>query len=264
MSVSSRVSSLWKRPDPNAEAVLKKLLEQAAGTPRRVFFRADDVAVPSRSFTALAEVFVRHGAPLSPALVPVWLTERRLAGLKATVGDAFSSWCWHQHGYQHKNHEDTGKKYEFGPSRPAEDKRRDITRGRDRLQRLLGDDFSPVFTPPWNRVDEETLLILKDARFTALSRSTGAKPSAEGILPDTPVHVDLHTRKEEDPGESWENLYAELETALQWDVCGIMIHHQRMNRAAVEFLDLLLRLLKDAPGMELVRIDLVRLDEAVP
>jgi hypothetical protein len=234
---------------------LQKLLQQAAGKRRRIFFRADDVAVPSRSFSALAEVFVKQGVPLSPAVVPVWLTERRLAGLKATVGNAFSSWCWHQHGYRHMNHEATGKKYEFGPSRPAEDKRRDITRGRDRLQGLMGDDFSPVFTPPWNRVDEETLHILRDEGFRAISRSAGAKPPAVGILPDIPVQVDLHTRKEEDPAEAWTNLYAEFEQALEQDICGVMIHHQRMNKAAVDFLDLLLRVLKEKPDIELLRLD---------
>ena len=60
---------------------------------------------------------------------------------------------------------------------------------------------------------------------------------------DIPVNVDLHTRREQTPADGWRQLLGELENAMGSGRCGVMIHHQRMNRAAFEFLDLFLKLL---------------------
>jgi len=52
--------------------------------------------------------------------------------------------------------------------------------------------------------------------------------------------VDLHTRKDRSASLGWDNLYAEMTTAIADGFCGIMIHHQRMNDHALAFLDTLL------------------------
>jgi hypothetical protein len=73
--------------------------------------------------------------------------------------------------------------------------------------------------------------------------------------------VDLHTRKEPDPETARRNLLDELETALGGGFCGIMIHHQRMNGAALDFLDNLLSVLTREPGVRLVHMkDLIETD----
>ena len=41
-----------------------------------------------------------------------------------------------------------------------------------------------------------------------------------------------------------DNFLTELEQGLASGLCGIMIHHQRMNRSALELLDILLGLIK--------------------
>jgi hypothetical protein len=66
------------------------------------------------------------------------------------------------------------------------------------------------------------------------------------------VGVDLHTRKDADPEKGWINLMAELNRALASGVCGIMIHHQRMNHAAFEGLELILKLVRARKEMDLV------------
>jgi hypothetical protein len=60
-------------------------------------------------------------------------------------------------------------------------------------------------------------------------------------LTDFFVNVDLHTRKERDPTLGWRNLFNELQQGIISDRCGIMIHHQRMNAAAFDFLEVLLK-----------------------
>jgi hypothetical protein len=151
-----------------------------------------------------------------------------------------SNWCWHQHGWLHANHEADGKKQEFGPSRCQADLKRDIGRGRQRLEKMIGHNFFPVFTPPWNRCDQKTLAVLEDLDYAAVSRSRKSRSPSLSALPEFDVNVDLHTRKEKSAAAGWHNLLAEMQQAIASGRCGIMIHHQRMNVAAFEFLEILL------------------------
>lgn len=114
--------------------------------PIEIFFRADDIGVPSRLFHQLITLFRRHELPLCLAVVPSWLTRKRLAGLRDSAGADDSLWCWHQHGRRHRNFESGGKKQEFGPARDKATLKAELSRGRDRLRSLLGDSFSP-FSP---------------------------------------------------------------------------------------------------------------------
>jgi hypothetical protein len=206
----------------------------------RIFFRADDIGIPSRHFTQLIRCFQKHALPLCLATVPAWLSESRLNDLRRVTGTGTSQWCWHQHGRVHRNFEKTGKKQEFGPARPPEVIRNSIAAGRTRLEQLLGEDFLPVFTPPWNRCSGITIKALSDLGFQAVSRNLGAEPRTLPNLPDFQVRVDLHTRKEPSPQFSFDKLLNEIEEGLASGFCGIMIHHQRMNDRALELLDLLL------------------------
>jgi len=213
---------------------------QLSKTRPLVFFRADDIGIPSHRFQQLIECFQKHKLPLCLATVPAWLTETRLTELRRLSGVVSSQWCWHQHGRIHRNFEKTGKKQEFGPARTKSDIHTSLTKGKERLGQLLEKDFHPVFTPPWNRCTSDTLQALADLDFKAISRSKGAHPEALDQLPDYQVNVDLHTRKEIQPHLALENLLTEIELGLATGLCGIMIHHQRMNRSALELLDILL------------------------
>lgn len=209
-----------------------------------VFFRADDIGIPSLRFQQLIECFQQHKLPLCLATVPSWLTKARLQELRRLTGADSSQWCWHQHGRVHRNFEKDGKKQEFGPTRSKSDIYTSIAKGRERLEQLLETDFHPVFTPPWNRCSSDTLQALADLHFKAVSRSKGAHPETLHSLPDYQVNVDLHTRKEIAPQLALEIFLTELEQGIGLGLCGIMIHHQRMNRSALELLDILLGLIK--------------------
>jgi hypothetical protein len=193
-------------------------------------------------------VFSGAGVPLSLAVVPCWLSEKRRDALFALTGNRPELWSWHQHGFRHKNHEPSGKKQEFGPSRSLSEIRRDLELGQGRLKKLLGPAFFPAFTPPWNRCDERTLTCLKEMGFASVSR-WGPCPDFSGPVPDFPVGLDLHTRKCRDAGSDWNRLLLELSTALCRPVCGIMLHHGRMNDNAFDFLEKLLSLFRER-GME--------------
>jgi len=219
-----------------------------------IFFRADDVAVPSENFSRLISLFYRYQIPLSLAVVPVWLTHQRWDHLKALTGDISSLWCWHQHGWRHVNHSGKGKKYEFGQSRTPSQIKNDLKNGMDRLKNIMGENFYPIFTPPWNRCDNNTLKQLKNLRYKALSRSSGNKMrNSEGII-EYNIDVDLHTRKEKDLEKGWDNLFREFKQALANGLCGIMIHHQLMNDQAFVFIESLFQVLAHKSEIETVHL----------
>jgi hypothetical protein len=259
------VSCLWVSPPTDLVARIERCIDSAreqvtSQGPGHLFFRADDVAVQGERFARLMELFTRHDVPLSLAVVPAWLTRPRWQQLKILHDKAPHLWCWHQHGWQHKNHESRGKKQEFGEARSSSRIRQDLIRGRHRLETLLGSAFYPVFTPPWNRCGLGTLTLLKELDYYAVSRTQGSLPLPPEELEDFAVNVDLHTRKERDPEISWEALFAELGGALSSGFCGIMIHHQRMNEAAFSFLEILLSALSRSRDCSLVHFrDLVQL-----
>ena len=155
-----------------------------------------------------------------------------------------------------------GKNANSGNPGTAPRSRPICARGSEHLGRLLGDLFLPVFTPPWNRCSRATLEILAELGFLAVSRFTNARPPADGIVSELAVNVDLHTRREVDFRQGWDGLFEEMAAAACSGRIGFMLHHQRMNDAAFDFLDILLtelrsrsvacrtfrELLTDAPG----------------
>lgn len=206
------------------------------------FFRADDIGVISKNFLDMLNIFEKHRMPLCLAVVPAWLTQSRWETIQKHTDPSLPLWCWHQHGWNHTNHEAAGKKYEFGSSRSDNSIKADLERGRKKLEMLIGSDFSPFFTPPWNRCSSRTLDILHQLQFHGISRSRGEQKNP-APLPDIFVNVDLHTRKETKPTASLYNLCGEFEQAIKDGHVGVMLHHQRMNGNALAFLDGLLEII---------------------
>jgi hypothetical protein len=240
------ISRIWSHKPADPATQLSQTIDGASDHlslrhPGFIFFRADDVAVPGNQFARMLEIFSRHRMPLCLALVPAWLTGPRWQHLKEIAKNTASLCCWHQHGWRHVHHEAEGKKQEFGPRRSLPALESDLMRGRDHLVRLIGEKFFPVFTPPWNRCDHRTLQLLEKRKYIAVSRSQGSSPAPPKKLPDFYVNVDLHTRKEADPRLGWKKLLQELSGAISSGFAGIMIHHQRMNDSAFDFLEMLVK-----------------------
>ena len=257
MTMQINISPIWRRLPADivkraADCVAAGCAQKTHTRDSAVFFRADDIAVPGRQFSRLMALFSKYRVPLCLAVVPAWLTRSRWSALRRVANNAGSLWCWHQHGWRHVNHESQGKKQEFGPARRRADLERDIGRGRQRLEELLGKRFYPVFTPPWNRCGQGALDVLNSLGYAGISRSRGSTPPTSRGLPNFDVNVDLHTRKETVAADGWRNLFDELQQAIASGRCGIMIHHQLMNQAAFDFLVILLKALKANKTMQLV------------
>ncbi len=257
--MTRQISSLWFYQPSDLLSKIEHCIDVACEHtdfkgPKYVFFRADDVAVPGKRFARLMELFTKCRVPLSLAVVPAWLTRPRWLHLKRMSRETPSLLCWHQHGWQHINHEKNGKKQEFGPGRNITQVRKDLLKGQSRLEDLMGKTFYHIFTPPWNRCSLDTLRLLKDLEYHAVSRSQNSTPPTPYGLPDFSVNVDLHTRKETNPAKSWERLFTELGKAISTGLCGIMIHHQRMNDMSFNFIELLLQIFLHRKDILLVHL----------
>lgn len=245
-------SSIYSVRHQGAAKRIAKAIDRACqqrSEPAQVFFRADDIGIPSRQFQLLINSFIKHRLPLCLAAVPAWITDKRFTEMKQLTGGSGKQWCWHQHGRLHRNFEQNGKKQEFGPSRTREEIKDSLQKGKRRLESIMTEEFQPYFTPPWNRCSMATLQSLVELNFSAVSRSLRAKPMTIAELPDLQVGVDLHTRKEISPHQGFVNLLTELEKTIESGQCGIMIHHQRMNSNAFELLDILLGIIKSSPRL---------------
>ncbi len=242
------ISVLYRSDQQNLEELLNADIKEGvknSSNDCKTLFRADDIGIPSKNFQLLIQCFQKYKMPLCLATVPSWLTENRLDELSRLTGKKSSQWCWHQHGVTHRNYEIAGKKQEFGPNRTKNELKKSLKHGKERLTDLLKDNFSPVFTPPWNRCSLDTINSLIDLDFLAISRYQNALPKSPIKLPDFAVNVDLHTRKERSTDQALISLRRELVTSISSGFCGIMIHHQRMNKRAFHLLDLLLQLMKN-------------------
>ena len=251
------IAALWRRLPSDIDSLVADCIHAGCDSAdgkddSYIFFRADDVAAPGKQFARMMELFATYGIPLSLAVVPAALTRPRWQYLNGFEKMNPGRWCWHQHGWRHRNHETEGKKQEFGDARTVAAIKRDLEQGKKRLERIMGDHFYPVFTPPWNRCSRSTLELLKELGYAAVSRSRGDKISPPDGLSDYYVNVDLHTRKETSSAVAWKNLFAELQQAIASNLCGIMIHHRRMNGAAFDFLEVLLKKLVESPDLQLV------------
>jgi hypothetical protein len=203
--------------EPNV-TFLRNLLDSLDRAPRRidVFFRDDDAGWGHDRLIQLIDLFGERSLPLDLAVIPAELTPALASELRARdVG-------LHQHGYAHTNHELSGRKHEFGPSRRADLQRADILRGREVLLNLLGDRLDPFFTPPWNRCTRDTARVLAELDYALLSREHRAEPF--GLLPELPVHVDVARLAPDELDAHFARLVDDGEGPI-----GVMFHHAVME-----------------------------------
>ena len=119
------------------------------------------------------------------------------------------------------------------------------------MQEIFGKRFTPVFTPPWNRLSNATLKILQDLEFAGVSggQTFPQRTQAPIVLKNLRINIDLHTRNAKDGVADFDVLLDDLGSLLvKRDTIGIMLHHHHMNRFSFDFLDELIGLFNTGPG----------------
>lgn len=235
-------------------ALLKETLHRAAAQQRiiELFFRDDDVADDEPALQRLLDVFIQRRTPVNLAVIPGRLTEAGTAMLRERLRTHAHLLEINQHGWMHLNHETTGRKCEFGPTRTFAEQLADLESGRRKLTDLFGADFSAVFVPPWNRCTEATRRAIDQLEFQVLSQLKGAQPVIGYGFTEISVTLDLHRWR----GGVTMKAPAELENELArqvnaGEIIGVMLHHQVMDEAALAWLAGLLDELRLHAGLRI-------------
>jgi predicted deacetylase len=214
-------------------------------SPCRVFFRVDDAGWDDERLFAMLDRFARHSLPVDVAVIPAALN----AGLvhELTMRCRQSGVRLHQHGYAHVNHEPTGRKCEFGPSRALVEQAADVAAGRQLMLDAFGEMVDPVFTPPWNRCVIDTGEILADQGFRILSRDMTAPLLDRSDLLEIPITIDWFGQRK---GVRWtrEQLAGRIADGVTNAApLGVMFHHAVTDEAELSAVDALLALVGSRP-----------------
>jgi hypothetical protein len=94
-----------------------------------------------------------------------------------------------QHGWQHANRAEHGKKSEYPKGRSASAVMAEIGAGRARLKALFGRRALAALVPPWNRFAGEFLPLLCENGIAGIS--TMVSPSG-AVLPPGLIAIDVH------------------------------------------------------------------------
>lgn len=194
-----------------------------ASAPCPMFFRDDDAGWDDEGLFALLDLFEKHRLPVDVAVIPAELSTPLARSLRSRASG--SAVGLHQHGHAHVNHEQEGRKCEFGPSRARAAQSADIAAGRRVLLGAFGDHLDPVFTPPWNRCTTETGEAVIAAGLRVISRDDTAGRLDLPGLAEVPVTVDWFAHRK-GTRLTLPELGAKIaEGVVAGGPVGVMLHH---------------------------------------
>lgn len=210
---------------------------QATGKIVNIFFRDDDVDEDEASLRRLLNIFAARRVPIVLGVIPAQLTENGISLLKQFPAVAEIV----QHGWQHTNHESTGRKCEFGASRNFAEQCDDIARGQARMNEVFGENWFPAFIPPWNRCTRDTHEALNKLGFRVLSTLRGKDLSEDFRGQKIPVTLDIYEWRDAAKCKTEVEIFRTLTEQITHDFpIGIMLHHKVMSDEAFAILEKLL------------------------
>ncbi len=205
-----------------------------------LLFRDDDFGWQPKAFARLLTLFARYDQKLNAAAIPFGLTD---AVIQESVPYSYQAAPYLQfvtHGYRHENFQKEGKKCEFGDARLPSDVLRELVDGRELLQSRF-ENYFPCFVPPWNRIHDSHLPLLKKAGYLMLSRDESDKDRTTAPIPEFNVSLDLHTNKKLkfESKEIFRSLASKFEAGEEFT--GVMLHHNVMTDEDFQTLEELLK-----------------------
>jgi hypothetical protein len=147
---------------------------------KTVFFRDDDVDVLSPELQSFVDHFTARDLPVNYQVTPARLEDDTCEYLHA-VTDRFPELVrLNQHGYEHQQILKGQHRWsEFAGHRPYSEQYELVRKGKELLEKRLGDRFSAtVFTPPAHKYDDTTLDVLETLGFDVLSAAAYPRPAA--------------------------------------------------------------------------------------
>ena len=200
---------------------------------KKIYFRDDDVDELNENLIKLIDVFCFYEIPLHLSVIPQALTEECADFLRKRMAETEGTLEVGQHGYSHTNHSLSRNrfgKYEFGEVRAYEEQKSDILKGREIVAKQFL-NHTDIFTPPWHGFDLNTVKVLSEEGFRALScDSRNAEFFKKNFFPNIPVHINFNQIKEDGSWKIQDNqrLIKSL-YHLNDNTIGVLFHHKTFN-----------------------------------
>lgn len=214
-------------------------VKSQSGAAISFWLRDDDAFQDNEKVRRLLSLCKSHSVPMAWAVVPEKLEDSlvelfRNESLVTVI----------QHGFAHKNHgKGSGTSGEFQYHRPVETMREEAKLGQQILASRFGQQFLPIFVPPWNQISEAMIAELPKLGFVGLSRFGHEEKSNPVTICNS--HCDLLKWKPQAHFAGEEKLLNCLIEELQKGntKIGILTHHLDHDQATDDFLQKLMNFL---------------------
>jgi peptidoglycan/xylan/chitin deacetylase (PgdA/CDA1 family) len=219
-----------------------------AGCVASLWWRDDDAVAPTPQLDELLRL--GDEVPIALAVIPALARPELATALAGRPRVAVL-----QHGWQHRNRAQHGKKSEYPEARPAAVVAAEIGAGQARLKALFGRRAVAVLVPPWNRFAGEFLPLLCANGIAGIS--TMVSPSGAAVPPgltQIDVHVDLVAWRGDrgfiGAAAALGGLVGHLRAQRLGAVgmpgpIGVLTHHLIMDGPTAAFLERLIPLVRD-------------------
>ena len=205
------------------------------------WIRCDDVGKYDENTIRLIELFNRYDMDVILCMIPTIIDEK----YKDYI--ASGKFILSQHGYSHKNRASVGK-CELSDERDGNEVLDEMFLGKKKLIDMFNQEVE-VLTPPFNKIDSNTQILLKDHYHTLSVFADHKSCFREDRNPYVDI-VNWHQR--EFGGEEFSNRQI-LKAMNHTDSIGICIHPNCLNEAGFNYLENLFEMLSSSKGVKVRR-----------
>ena len=158
----------------------------------KFWWRDDDVSDSTEELKELISFSCLNKIPVNLAVIPQNLSNEAIKLIKQYTHISVV-----QHGYSHINYANVGEPLnEFGLHRSLEIQLKEIRIGFEKLITAFGNQFVPVFVPPWGHIAESVIEQVSTIGIKGISL-IGDHDKIYPNLINNNVHVDIHSWKTE-------------------------------------------------------------------
>jgi hypothetical protein len=156
-----------------------------------LFLRVDDYTDATPEMRRVLEWLLGNGYKVHIAAIPGLLEPSGARFLETILNAHPGRVEVGQHGYVHACRRLGPRRFEVGPGMPRREQSRIINLGREALRERLVAPSVPVFTPPFNGYDDNTVLALIDNGFEVLSAEVRSQQESSIRTPLRQISINV-------------------------------------------------------------------------
>ena len=158
----------------------------------KFWWRDDDVSDSTEELKILISFSYLNKIPVNLAVIPQNLSNEAIKLIKQYTHISVV-----QHGYSHINYANVGEPLnEFGLHRSLEIQLKEIRIGFEKLITAFGNQFIPVFVPPWGHIADSVIEQISTIGIKGISM-IGDRDKIYPNLINNNVNIDIHSWKTE-------------------------------------------------------------------